>query len=151
VTRAEIGKAMTPEPITLTVMIDRPADHVWAAVMSPQGWWPGFTLDPRTGGSWTEVWSNDQGREVTTSGRVLELQPPSRLRLSWRDEDWPGETEVTITIQPVDDAEVPVIVAVEHAGWDSLGAAAVPVRDAHVAGWQHHLSELGRYCLGTQP
>lgn len=101
-------------------------------------WWPWLELDPRPGGRLVERWTDGDGREVLTSGRIELVQPPRRLVASWRDDDWPASTRVSIELAP---AEPGILVRVRHEGWQALGADGAALAEAHAAGWRQHLAD----------
>ncbi len=126
-----------------TVLVPAPPERVWSLVAEPDGragWWPYLDLDATPGGRFEERWTDAAGHEVTTSGDVLDVEPPRLLRLSWKDDGWPAVTEVELRLEPQSGA---TLVTVRHTGWSALPDAAALVAD-HRAGWRMHLDDLRR-------
>jgi len=134
-----------PRVVVVEVAVAAPAAEVWRALTDDDrrhAWWPDLELEARVGGRLVERWRNGAGRAVTTSGAVLSVEPPERLRCSWRDDDWPEATEVELVVR---DERGGAVVRLEHAGWERLGDAAATLADAHADGWRMHLADLKAY------
>ncbi len=136
----------THDSIVIRLTLSAPAVTVWQALVDPGhlgGWWGDYvTLEAHPGGQLVERWS-DGSREVTTSGRVIHVEPQQSLGLTWADDDWPGETQVEFSLS--EEASRTELV-LTHSGWDSLptsGRAAL-IRN-HATGWSHHLKNLADY------
>lgn len=126
--------------VTLDTTVAATPEDVWAALAEHaqrRRWWPHLELDPRPGGRLVERWRDGDGREVVTAGDVLDARPPSMLRCSWRDEDWPAATELTIELRPAGEG---THVRLRHRGWELLGADAERLAAAHRQGWERHLA-----------
>lgn len=133
------------QPLQLDVTLDAAEPDVWLAIADPlrrRAWWPYLDLEPNRGGRLVERWRDAEGRDVTTSGTVLEAEEPYRLRCTWRDEDWPDATEVEISLRPAGKA---TRLRLRHGGWERLGDRGVELRSAHRKGWEGHLVNLKRY------
>jgi uncharacterized protein YndB with AHSA1/START domain len=109
-----------------------------------KNWWnQGVHLDPQSGGNFEEPWTDAKGRRTVTRGTVLRIDPPRMLRLSWSDEDWPIETEVSVELATTPSG---TRLALSHAGWQAF-----PEDDrdylveAHRTGWSQHLNNLRTY------
>jgi uncharacterized protein YndB with AHSA1/START domain len=82
-------------------------ERLWDALTNPEfakQYWFGFhpESDWRPGASWKLIFPD--GR-VGDAGEVLEIDPPKRLVLSWRNEIWPelredGVTRCTFLLEP---------------------------------------------------
>ncbi|MGE4366695.1 SRPBCC family protein [Thermomonas sp.] len=122
--------------------IAAPIETVWACLTDAEAvaCWFGahMRLDARAGGGFVETW-RDGDRTVTTRGTVLRIEPPHRLDLSWRDDDWPEATEVSIALEP---RGTSTRLRLCHAGWTRLGAEGEALAEAHRAGWATHLRAL---------
>ncbi len=130
------------EAITVEVVIGAPADAVWRAITvaeSRSRWWSYLDLDPHLGGHLTERWQDPHGQAKTTSGRVVEFRPPHLLRCTWRDDDWPAETEIESGLGPDGNRTE---FRLGHSRWARLGAIRLDLRAAHAAGWRKHLADL---------
>ncbi|WP_299473794.1 SRPBCC domain-containing protein [uncultured Roseibium sp.] len=131
---------MRDHELTLEQSCTAPAARVWDILVRPNLWWgDDVLLEPHAGGAFHEPWRDKHGQHHTR-GRVQEIEVPRLLRLSWRDDDWPFETEVSL--QLVERGEGSLIV-LAHRGWsgapETLRAELV---SAHRGGWQHHLKNL---------
>jgi uncharacterized protein YndB with AHSA1/START domain len=119
-----------------SVLVAAPPERVWSRITDAQErahWWPYLHLDASPGGGMEERWD-----DTRTTGEVLEVQPPSLLRLSWKDDGWPAATEVELLLEP---DEGGTRVTVRHHGWEALPGADALVA-AHRAGWRTHLDDL---------
>ncbi|MET1411491.1 SRPBCC domain-containing protein [Roseibium sp. HPY-6] len=117
-----------------------PVVKVWKTLIRPNLWWgDGVLLEPHEGGTFYEPWRDNAGQHHTR-GQVLKIEPPHLLRLSWRDDDWRFETEVSI--QLVENGEGSLIV-LAHRGWSGAPETSrAELVSAHRGGWQHHLNTL---------
>ena len=131
--------------VDLQIVVSAPRSAVWDAFASEEDrsrWWSYLSLDAHPGGQLIERWRDATGQERTTSGEVLEVEAPHRLRCSWRDDDWPQSTDVELTLRPGADA---TCVRIRHSGWERLGAPGRELCLTHVGGWQAHLANLKRF------
>lgn len=134
------GTAMRDHMIRLDRSCRAPVATLWATLLAPQDWWgKEVLLEPHAGGSFHEPWRDADGLHHT-KGQVLDLEAPTRLRLSWQDEDWDFTTEVTFTLSAEDGGSR---LELCHDGWH---AAASDAQDrlvaAHQRGWAFHLGNL---------
>jgi uncharacterized protein YndB with AHSA1/START domain len=137
VNRDDVG----PVEVAQGEMIAAPSSVVWRALVDAdqrQRWWSYLDLDPVVGGRFTERWTGTDGKEMVTTGSVLEASDGRLLRLTWSDADWPAQTEVEISVTP---APGGTFVRVRHSGFERLPDGQRLARD-HAAGWQTHLSNL---------
>lgn len=138
------------ESIRIAVGVGCPPEEIWPLLTESRhirSWWGGHvSLDARHGGALREVWS-DGAREVVTSGTVRRFDPPRLLVMSWADDDWPGETEVSFALEEGDGRTELVLV---HSGWDIHPLETRrDLMEAHAQGWGGHLERLARYAHGT--
>ena len=127
--------------LTEEALVAASVDTVWndftqAAALAEWIWPPRFETE-------TVVEAEPQGRwevrstvaDLAVEGRVLEIDPPRRLRLQWR---WEGEehtTDAEITLEEAADAATRVIV--RHTGFLTADE-----RESHVEGWSNCLQRL---------
>jgi uncharacterized protein YndB with AHSA1/START domain len=88
-------------------------DKLWKALLEPEftkQYWFGVTLDSdwKVGAPWKMLFPD--GR-VTDAGEVLEIDPPRRLVLKWRNEFMPdltaeGYSRATIELEPQENGTV---------------------------------------------
>ncbi|MCT7376163.1 SRPBCC family protein [Chelativorans salis] len=108
---------VTGDRIEITLALAMPREETWRLLTEARhirAWWGGHaSLDARLGGPLREVWSNGN-REVVTAGVVTRFDPQRTLAMSWADDDWPGETQVTFTVADRDGATEMTLV---HSGW----------------------------------
>ena len=138
---SEVG----PDAIELEVAVAAPVLAVWQAIVNDEhrrAWWSYLELDARPGGRLTERWRDDEGREIVTSGEVVEAQAPHRFRSTWRDDAWLAATEVELELLTEGNG---TRLRLRHDGWEHLGDVGRSVRAAHVEGWQRHLGKLKAY------
>ena len=135
--------------IKIDCEIAAPIERVWACLTETaqlRNWWnQGVRLDPRHGGSFEEPWTDAEGHQTVTRGTVLGIYPPRKLQLSWTDEDWPIETEVSLELQPTRTGSGTRL-ALSHAGWQAFPEDdRDDLEEAHRSGWSHHLENLRTY------
>ena len=133
------------EVVDLEIVVSASGPAVWSAFVNEEDrsrWWSYLSLEAHPGGRLIERWRDPSGQERTTSGHVLEVEAPHRLRCSWRDDDWPESTEIELTLRPTDGA---TCVRLRHSGWERLGVLGPELCATHVAGWQAHLANLKRF------
>ena len=135
------------DAIVLTIDIAAPRGVVWRSLTETsciRAWWnPGVSLAPRVGGRFSEPWRDADGREVVTSGEVVQLVEPELLVLTWADADWVVDT--TVRVQLTEQVGVTRL-QLAHAGWaqfteDVRGGLVAN----HTAGWRRHLRALKAY------
>ncbi|MGI5291503.1 SRPBCC domain-containing protein [Nonomuraea polychroma] len=148
--RPAIGRMSTmgeqrPEPLVdESIAIVAPAHDVWQAIVNAEiraGWWGYLDLDATVGGRFEERWTDDDGREARTSGKVIGLVPDHLLVLSWADEDWQAATRVEIQLTEIGGS---TMIRLLHTGWKALPDGAA-LAEQHRAGWLMHLVNLRRY------
>lgn len=140
----------TDDALIVETRYPAPVPTVWAALTDAQAfvsWWDKrLSLEPRLGGAFKEVWKNDDGRIVTTTGTVTDFAPPYHLALSWRDDDWAHDTTLKFALSPVGDDKTTL--RLEHSGWSAFPEA---IRhrlvESHLDGWTFHLRSLLGYLL----
>jgi uncharacterized protein YndB with AHSA1/START domain len=91
---------------TLTRSIAAPPERVWSAFTNadqyaawiwPPTWNTECEIDLRIGGVF-HVGAAEQGLSV--NGKYVEIDPITRLVMTWRWGDAPGESTLTITLEP---------------------------------------------------
>lgn len=132
-------------------------ERLWSALTSPEftrKYWYGThqESDWEAGSSWRLVFAD--GR-VADTGEVVEIDPPRRLVLKWRNEFRPelnaeGYSRCTLALEPVDGA---VKLTVTH----TMDRAESKLIEAVSGGWPQVLSNLkslletGEIVLKTKP
>ncbi len=118
--------------------VPAPAEAVYYAFSTGQGWrdWlcDSAVFKSLPGGSYHLSW--DTGWYA--SGRIEELNKPSRVRLSWRGAEDPAATQVTIDLHGHDDH---THVSVAHSGFGD-GEAWERARQEAARGWEVGLENL---------
>lgn len=143
---------MADQPLVLEFEVGVPPEQafeVWTRRCSL--WWPpahtvsgdpaAITFESRAGGRIME-----RGRDGAEHdwGRVLDWEPPTRLRYLWHlffDPREATEVELTFTAVPAGTA-----VRLEQRGWDTLGEAAAPRRERTGQVWGRLTAEYARAC-----
>ena len=125
-------------PRVCSILIDVPVQEVWSeitktgAVQRPL-YNTVLSVDLEEGGSLR--YASPDGSRVFVAGKVLEVDPPHRLRHTYIFTMKPEvETEVTWELEAVDGG---CRVTVTHAGWSTEKDAA-----KHAAGWEEILGLL---------
>jgi uncharacterized protein YndB with AHSA1/START domain len=142
---------MTPEQISREILINAPAERVWAAVTEAEhlGTWfgdAGATVDLRPGGELTLTWE-----EHGTGYAVIEKVEPHTF-FSWR---WAGprggkpspgnETRVEFTLTPSGSGTVLRVVESGFPALDLPDGEAEKYATGNVEGWHSELDELREY------
>lgn len=138
------GRVPRSSELREQLRVAAPADRVWTALTVAEQrrrWWPYLDLDATVGGRFEERWTDDAGAAKVTSGTVLDTVPNRLLRMTWADEDWGNETEVTLHVEPVGPGAT--LVTVLHRGWSGLPGGD-ELLEAHRTGWRMHLEHLRR-------
>jgi uncharacterized protein YndB with AHSA1/START domain len=143
--------ASTLPAVERSLIVDVPVEWAFTFFTERIGdWWPleqysifsssgrgrpdEAVFEPRVGG---RVFERLGDREEDW-GEVLVWEPPRRIVFSWQvNRDWPDATEVEITFTPEGDG---TRVALQHRGWERLGAKAVEAREGYANGWIEVLS-----------
>lgn len=131
------------EPLRIAFEIECTPAHAFETWTGrATSWWPPehtvshephaeIVFEPRTAGRIFERTAG--GREIEW-GRILEWDPPRRLRYLWHIATEPANaTEVEIVFREIPGPATRV--EIEHGGWDELGDVGHAWRDANRAGW----------------
>ncbi len=146
---------MSSEPLVVEFDVGVPpvqAFETWTLRCAT--WWPAshtisgdpqaITFEPRSGGRIIE--RGRDGREHDW-GRVLDWQPPARLRYLWHLFFSPGEaTEVEVTFTARADGGTAI--RLRQTGWERLGAGGPPRRAKTGRVWGELSSAFARACDG---
>ncbi len=131
------------EPLNIAFDVECDSEHAfrtWTERISV--WWPtshtvsadsaaDVFFEPRVGG---RIYERTPAGEEHDWGEVLEWEPPRRVVYTWHLRvDRADATEVEIRF--IERSEGGTQVAIEHRGWDRLGAPAIPRRAGNLAGW----------------
>jgi uncharacterized protein YndB with AHSA1/START domain len=141
----------TDDRIVVHAKIEAPRESVWQALTEEEHiakWWGGYvSLEACQGGSLTDRWTDDRGREVLTSGEVLWLTAPEMLELTWADDDWDTSTRVLFELAQVDEA---THLTLTHSGWEALPSSRREelIRE-HASGWSRHMANMEAHLRGT--
>jgi uncharacterized protein YndB with AHSA1/START domain len=131
------------EPIRLDVEVACPPDRAFAVWTEEiDRWWPAdhtvsgtddltVVLEPRAGG---RIFERTPGGIEHDWGEVTVWEPPSRLGYLWHlRRDRADATQVEVRFEAVADGRTRV--AIEHRGWEALGAEGQGWRDRNQGGW----------------
>ena len=131
------------EPIRLDFEVACPPDRAFAVWTEEiDRWWPAdhtvsgtddltVVLEPRAGG---RIFERTPGGLEHDWGEVTIWEPPSRLGYLWHlRRDRADATQVEVRFEAVADGRTRV--AIEHRGWDALGADGEAWRDRNQGGW----------------
>jgi uncharacterized protein YndB with AHSA1/START domain len=131
------------EPIRIAFEVACSVEHAfdtWARRIDL--WWPAdhtvsgeddltVVLEPHVGGRLFERRADGQEHDW---GQVTAWEPPARLAYTWHlKRDRADATDVDIRFTALGPHRTQV--AIEHAGWERLGADGVPWRDRNHGGW----------------
>ncbi len=127
---------MPAEPVTATIHIDAAPERVFEHFTQPAALvrWMGehAVVDPTPGGEFTV-----DIRGVPVRGRYVDVEPPSRLLISWghagSERLPPGASLLEVRLQP---AGAGTTVTIVHTGLPE------PEATGHRRGWRHFLGQL---------
>lgn len=131
---------MTKPEFVYTTYIKSTPEKVWDAITTPEftrQYWGGLenVSDWRKGAQWQHI-ARDEKDPVYITGRVLEIDRPKRLVLTWADPDrLDDESRVTFEIEPIEDM---VRLTVMHGQFKADSVMAPKVEQ----GWPRVLSSL---------
>jgi uncharacterized protein YndB with AHSA1/START domain len=126
--------------VELTRLLPDTPERVWRAFTEPAvlaSWfWPErfgtvVSVDLRVGGRYR---IDGPGGDMAVSGEYVSVEPPSRLAFTWRWDDDPAETLVTLLLIPAGDGTE---LRLTHEGF-----ADPTDRDNHAKGWADCLDRL---------
>ena len=142
------------------VLIDAPAEVVWAVVTEPdqvRRWFADeVTLEARPGADGTLVFKNAERGDQTIHLRVVEVRRPERFSFRWTHPEGtePGPANsvlVEFTLEPEGDG---TRLRVIETGADELEwteqAKAEFVAD-HTGGWEHFMARAQEYAGSLRP
>lgn len=131
------------EPLKIAFVVACPPDHAFSTwTRKASSWWPvehtvshepgtEIVFEPRPGGRVFE--RTPAGNEIEW-GRILDWDPPRRLRYLWHIATDPAQaTDVEIVFRELPGSSTRI--EIEHGGWDRLGEAGPAWREANHAGW----------------
>jgi uncharacterized protein YndB with AHSA1/START domain len=140
--------------VTLVRRIAARPTIVFDTISTPQGitaWWGPDAgpvlhaeMDLRVGGGFRVRFRTLDGIEHECSGRVIEVTPPERLRLTWhwRDGEAEGESRVEFELRSIAGGTE---LTLTHELLPSEEAA-----QSHTQGWSGALAKLGHLLSSTQ-
>ena len=141
-------------PLHLGFDVSCGAEHAFAVWTDHMGlWWPldhtvsqrpdvRITMEPGVGG---RIFERTPSGEEFDWGRVTAWDPPGRLVYQWHlgaEAAQATEVEVRFAEQPDGTTRV----AIEHRGWDALGAQGEARRLGNEAGWRGVLPRFEAAC-----
>lgn len=135
--------------VVKAVVVERSQEEAFRVFTEEYGqWWPlrshsihqvdavSAVLEGRAGG---RIYETAADGSQADWGRVLEWDPPRRLRVSWRPSLEPGPaTTWEVRFSPIDAGSTRL--ELSHTGWEALGAAAEEMRERYDSGWDPVLS-----------
>ena len=142
--------AARPDSVELSAEVAAPRTQVWEALTTPQGVATFFAsesrVEPEVGGAYEMYFlpSNPPGLRGGEGIRILAMEPPSRLLISWNAPSSFGALRGQYTVVEFALAEAgPDLTRVEltHSGWGE-GQAWQAVRDYFSTAWQTILGRL---------
>ena len=146
---------MSTDPLIIEFEVDvAPAQAFDTWTLMCATWWPSshtisgdpsaITFEPRPGGRIVE---HGAGGSEHDWGKVLDWQPPTRLRYLWHlFFDASEATEVEITFTPVEDRTA---VRLEQRGWEQLAEAGRVRRARTEQAWSSLTAHFIRACEGS--
>jgi uncharacterized protein YndB with AHSA1/START domain len=138
-----------PEPVVLEGDVAAPPAEVWRALTSPRGVRSFFAaqakVEPMIGGAY-EIYfipTNPPGLRGTENVRILAMEPPRRLLISWNAPTAFGDlrTQQTTVEFELAPAARGTRLTLTHFGW-GRGARWQKVRDYFAGAWPYVLGQL---------
>jgi uncharacterized protein YndB with AHSA1/START domain len=142
------------EPLRRSFDVACPPDHAFATwTEKASHWWPPahtvshedgvqIVFEPRAGG---RIYERTPSGQVIEWGRIVEWDPPRRLRYLWHIATDPEHgTDVDIVFRELPDSSTRV--EIQHGGWERLGDAGEAWREANHAGWDGVLPAYAACC-----
>lgn len=136
-----------PDRIERTVHVDRPLEHVWAAITTAEGLGSWFgdraEIELRVGGTAILTWKGGDRAEL----RIERLDAPTVFGYTWRiaglPEHDPRRTYVEFTLAPAGSGTAVTVVESGFAQLDT--AESRTALESNTKGWAHELDELVAY------
>ncbi len=105
-----------------------------------------IVFEPHAGG---RVYERTRGSGEFEWGRIVEWDPPRRLRYRWHIATKPeNATDVQIVFRELPDRTT--LIEIEHGGWDTLGELGRAWREANHAGWDGVLPSYTHQCAAIR-
>ena len=147
--------AVFTEPTTLTIerVLPGPIERVWKYLTDSEmrrKWLAAGDMEMKVGSAFKLTWRNDElttppgkrpegfGAEHSMDSRILECDPPHRLKFTWNDD---GDVTMALTKQDDD-----VLLTVTHRRLTTRNGKLMVG-----AGWHMHLDILRARLNGTEP
>lgn len=134
-------------PVVARAVLPRTAADLWPMVATRSGlskWVANVEeFDGQPGGPF-RFRSRYRGQDVIEQGRIEEVVPESRIRLSWEwiGESWGNPTEVTFALEP-EPSGTRIVIA--HAGFDRIAPEkSADARRNYALAWPEVLGDLRR-------
>ena len=133
------------ENIEFMLDIDTPKEKVWEVLTHQQEfrkWWGGKNLKIQAtmNGEFEESQINKDGTILYTRGTVITVVPNHRLSITWKEDDWDGETLVTFYLLPQNERTKLYFL---HSEWNNLS---VKIREKQKSAlrerWKEKLATL---------
>lgn len=141
---------MLDPSLDISIRIAAPQEVVWAALVRPRfrdEWWPELDLRARVGSRVSQPAAGGRGTpRMGLSGRVLDVDAPSRLHFAWGRPDGP-KTNVEWLLEPKKHGRTRVRVV--ETGFERKPNTAIDValyRDA----WRSRLGDLDDYLASPE-
>ena len=125
-----------------------PPERVFRALTTDEvtKWWgsaemyrtTAFTMDLRTGGSWRSDGVGADGAPFHVGGKVLELDAPRKLVVTWEPSWDEGPTTLAYLLDPI---ETGTRVTIRHTGFGTRAASC----ESHANGWQRVMGWLSNH------
>lgn len=149
----DYGTLSAPETLTIQRLLPGPIERVWSWLTQSDlraKWLASGDMPMTAGAPFSLTWRNNEltdppgtrpegmSGEHTAACRVIEADPPNRLRY-----DWTGVGEVTFELQSVGEK---VLLTLTHSGIPDRGTLL-----GVSAGWHAHLDLMAARLEGTAP
>jgi uncharacterized protein YndB with AHSA1/START domain len=128
--------------------------EVWLRLTQPVHihiWWDrDVSLEPEKRGRFFRFWTGKDGAKHAVTGRVTAFEPPRRMQLDYRHQEWDNPTRLEFMIDS--DGSSGTSLYVQHSGWDAIADETARVRevDTYAKEWQSVMQRFADYCAGKK-
>ncbi|MEM7647371.1 MAG: SRPBCC domain-containing protein, partial [Pseudomonadota bacterium] len=141
------SKNKAPQSLSFKKRVHLKVDqkYLWQALTKESEldkWWnKGMKLEPFVSGEFYEPW----GKNQLATGKVLSVEPFSRIRFTWKEKTWTSGEETLCELRLIPENQGTTLI-IDHSGWETF-----PVKTRETTfqgfqkGWDYYLGKLRKY------